>query len=106
MTRSTMDVILGVLAAALRTQDSEYLAGLLDQDVILESLHPDQRCDGGAQAIGVTWGFSQIGAGVRKGPVPGYSARVFDASAVAALWHRTRDIDAYLSRRDSRLRKR
>jgi hypothetical protein len=52
-----MEIILGALADAVRTQDSEHLAGLLDQGVVWEGVHPDQRCDGRAQAMGVIRGF-------------------------------------------------
>jgi hypothetical protein len=52
-----MEVILGALADALRAQNSEHLAGLLDQDVVWEGVHADQRCDGRAQAMGVIRGF-------------------------------------------------
>ena len=57
MTRSNMEIILGALTDVLRTQNSEHLAGLLDQDVIWEGVHPDQRCDGQAQAMGVIQEF-------------------------------------------------
>jgi ketosteroid isomerase-like protein len=57
MARSNMEIVLGVLADTLRTQDIEHLAGLLDQEVVWEGVHPGQRCDGRDQAMGVLGGF-------------------------------------------------
>lgn len=57
MTRSNMEIVLGALTDALRTQDAEHLAGLLNQDVVWEGVHPDQRCDNRDQAIGIIRGF-------------------------------------------------
>jgi len=57
MAGSNIEIILGALADALRVQDSEHLAGLLDQDVVWEGVQADQRCDGRAQAMGVIRGF-------------------------------------------------
>jgi ketosteroid isomerase-like protein len=52
-----METILGLLTETLRAQDTEHLAGLLDQDVVWEGVHPGQRCDGRDQALGVLRGF-------------------------------------------------
>jgi hypothetical protein len=57
MARNNMEIVLGVLADTLRTQDIEHLAGLLDQQVVWEGVHPGQRCDGREQAMGVLGGF-------------------------------------------------
>jgi len=57
MARNNMEIILGALADAVRTQDIEHLTGLLDSDVVWEGVHPGQRCDGRDQAMGVLGGF-------------------------------------------------
>ena len=53
MAHNNMEIVLGVLADTLRTQDIEHLVRLLDQQVVWEGVHPGQRCDGRDQAIGV-----------------------------------------------------
>jgi hypothetical protein len=57
MARNNMEIVLGVLADTLRTQDIEHLARLLDEQVVWEGVHPGQRCDGREQAMGVLGGF-------------------------------------------------
>ncbi len=57
MAQNNMEIVLGVLAQTLRTQDVEHLAGLLDEHVVWEGVHPGQRCDGRDQAMGVLGGF-------------------------------------------------
>jgi hypothetical protein len=57
MAQSNMEIVLRVLADTLRTQDIEHLAGLLDQQVVWEGVHPGQRCDGREQALAVLGGF-------------------------------------------------
>jgi len=57
MTGSNMEITLGLLAETLRTQDTGYLAGLLDQDVVWEGVHPGQRCNGRDQAMSVLGGY-------------------------------------------------
>jgi hypothetical protein len=57
MARNNMEIVLGVLADTLRTQDIEHLARLLDDQVVWEGVHPGQRCDGREQAMGVLGGF-------------------------------------------------
>jgi limonene-1,2-epoxide hydrolase len=57
MAHNNMEIVLGVLADTLRTQDIEHLVRLLDQQVVWEGVHPGQRCDGRDQAIGVLGGF-------------------------------------------------
>ena len=57
MAQNNMEIVLGVLADTLRTQDIEHLVRLLDQQVVWEGVHPGQRCDGRDQAIGVLGGF-------------------------------------------------
>jgi limonene-1,2-epoxide hydrolase len=57
MARNNMEIVLGVLADTMRTQDIDHLAGLLDQQVVWEGVHPGQRCDGRDQAMGVLGGF-------------------------------------------------
>jgi hypothetical protein len=57
MAQDNMEIILGVLADSVRTQDIEHLAGLLDRQVVWEGVHPGQRCDGRDEALGVLGGF-------------------------------------------------
>lgn len=57
MAQNSMEIVLGVLADTLRTQGIEHLAGLLDQQVVWEGVHPGQRCDGREQVMGVLGGF-------------------------------------------------
>jgi limonene-1,2-epoxide hydrolase len=57
MAQNNMEIVLGVLADTLRTQDIEHLVRLLDHQVVWEGVHPGQRCDGRDQAIGVLGGF-------------------------------------------------
>ena len=57
MARNNMEIVLGVLADTLRSQDIEHLAGLLDQQVVWEGVHPGQRCDGREEAMNVLGGF-------------------------------------------------
>jgi SnoaL-like domain len=47
---SNMGIILGGIANALRSQDIDHLAGMLDRDVIWEGLSPDQDGHGRDQA--------------------------------------------------------
>jgi ketosteroid isomerase-like protein len=57
MAQNNMEIVLGVLADTLRTQDIEHLVRRLDQQVVWEGVHPGQRCDGRDQAVDVLGDF-------------------------------------------------
>lgn len=57
MAQNNMEIVLGVLADTVRSQDIQHLADMLDQQVIWEGVQPGQRCDGRDQAMGVLGGF-------------------------------------------------
>jgi limonene-1,2-epoxide hydrolase len=57
MAQNNMEIVLGVLADTLRTQDIEHLVRRLDEQVVWEGVHPGQRCDGRDQAVDVLGGF-------------------------------------------------
>lgn len=57
MAQNNMEIVLGVLADTVRSHDVGHLAGLLDQEVIWEGVHPGQRCDGRDQAMSVLGRF-------------------------------------------------
>jgi hypothetical protein len=57
MAQNNMEIVLGVLADTLRTQDIGHLVRRLDQQVVWEGVHPGQRCDGRDQAVDVLGGF-------------------------------------------------
>jgi limonene-1,2-epoxide hydrolase len=53
MAGRNIEIILGVLAAAVRTQDPGYIRGFLADELVWEGVEPGLRCDGPEQAMGV-----------------------------------------------------
>lgn len=53
MAGRNIEIILGGLAAAVRTQDPGPIGGLLAAELVWEGVEPGLRCDGPEQALGI-----------------------------------------------------
>ena len=53
MAGRNIEIILGVLAAAVRTQDPGHIRGILGDELVWEGTEPGTRCDGPEQAMGI-----------------------------------------------------